>query len=229
MKRSALLIVAGLVVCLAFAYSAEAQMAGKKGMMKDMGAGMMSGGMPDCACGMPQCGMGGGMMPGCGMMQGRGMMGRGMMRGEMMGRHQHMMHMCLQHLDLDAKQKQEIEGIRMATMKKVIRKRADMQIARLELRDLLSKDPVDMKAVAAKVKEIEGLRADIHLALITARVEVKSKLTPQQRQKMMDMMGGPMMESGPMMSDTDEEMEMQPPLEKQDEDQPDSGQMEQMQ
>jgi Spy/CpxP family protein refolding chaperone len=227
MKRAVLLVVAGLVMCMAVAYNAEAQRAGNKGMMKDMGGGMMSGGMPDCGCGMMQCGMGGGMMPGgmpgCGMMQGKGMMGRGMMRGEMMGHHQRMMHMCLQHLNLDARQRQEIEGIRMAMMKSVIRKKADMQIARLELRDLLSKDPVDMQAVGAKVKEIEALRADIHLALIKAKVEIKSKLTPQQRQKMMDMMGGP------MMSDADEEMEMQSPMEKQDEDQPESGQMEQTQ
>jgi Spy/CpxP family protein refolding chaperone len=204
MKRAVLLVVAGLVMCMAVAYNAEAQRAGNKGMMKDMGGGMMSGGMPDCGCGMMQCGMGGGMMPGgmpgCGMMQGKGMMGRGMMRGEMMGHHQRMMHMCLQHLNLDARQRQEIEGIRMAMMKSVIRKKADMQIARLELRDLLSKDPVDMQAVGAK-----------------------AKLTPQQRQKMMDMMGGP------MMSDADEEMEMQSPMEKQDEDQPESGQMEQTQ
>jgi Spy/CpxP family protein refolding chaperone len=225
MKRAVFLIAAGLAVCLAFAYSAEAQMAGQKGMMKDRG-GMMSEGMAGCGCGMMQCGMGGGMMPGCGMMQGRGMqgrgmMGRGMMRGEMMGGHQRLMHMCMQHLDLNAKQKEEIEGIRMATMKKVIHKKADMQIARLELGDLLSKDQVDMKAVEAKVKQIEGLRADIHLALIKAKEEVKSKLTPDQRKKIMDMMG-----NSPMMGDTDEEMEMQPPMEKQDEAQPESEQME---
>ncbi len=212
MKRAVFLIVAGFVVCLAFAYSAEAQMAGQKGMTKDMGGDMMSGGMADCGCGMMQCGKGTGTMPGCGMMQGRGMMGRGMMRGEMMGGHQRMMHMCMQHLGLNAEQKEEIEGIRMATMKEVIHKKADMQIARLELRDLLSKDQVDMKAVEAKVKQIEGLRADIHLALIKAKEEVKSKLTPDQRKKMMDMMG-----NSPMMGDTDEEMEMQSPMEKQDE------------
>jgi Spy/CpxP family protein refolding chaperone len=238
MKKAVLLIVAGLVVCLAFGYSAEAQMAGQKGMMKGMGGSMMGGGMTNCDCGMTQGGMGG-MMPGCGMMQGRGMMGRGMMREGMMGGHHRMMLMCMKRLGLNAKQKEEIQGIRLATMKEVIRKRADMQIVRLELRELLSKDPVDMTAVEAKVKQIEGLRADIHLAIIKAKEEVKAKLTPEQRQKMMDMMG-----KSPMMGGTDEEMEAQPPMgmsdtnegmeeqapaEMKDEVQPESEEMEQMQ
>jgi Spy/CpxP family protein refolding chaperone len=230
MKRAVFLIVAGLVVCLlAFAYSAEAHMSGKKGMMKGAGGSMVGGGMAACGCGMMQGGIGGtmpgcGMMPACGMMQGRGMMGRGMMRGEMMGGHHRMMHICMKHLGLNAKQKEEIKEIRVATMKEVIRKRADMQIARLELRDLLSKDPVDMKAVEGKVKQIEGLRADIHLALIKAKEQVKAKLTPEQRQKLMDMM-----EKSPMMGDTDEQMEGQPPMEMNDEGQSESGEMEQMQ
>jgi Spy/CpxP family protein refolding chaperone len=223
MKRAVLLLVAGLVVCLAFAYSAEAQMAGQKGMMKGMGGSMMGGGMANCNCDMMQGGMRG-AMPGCGMMQGRGMMGRGMMRGEMMGGHHRMMHICMKQLGLNATQKEEIKGIKVATMKEVIRKRADMQIARLELRELLSKDTVDMKAVEAKVKQIESLRADIHLALIKAKEEVKAKLTPEQRQKMMDMMG-----KSPMMEGTDEEMEAQPPMEMKDEAQPESEEMEKMQ
>jgi Spy/CpxP family protein refolding chaperone len=114
-----------------------------------------------------------------------------------------------------------------------------MQIAQLELRELLSQDPVDMKAVEAKVKQIEGLRTDIHLALIKAKEEVKAKLTPEQRQKLMDMMG-----KSPMMGNTDEEMEAQPPTEMGDtnegmeeqapaemkeETQPESEEMEQMQ
>jgi Spy/CpxP family protein refolding chaperone len=201
MKRAVFLLVAGLVVCLAFAYGAEAQMVGQKGMMKGAGGGMMGGGMADCGCGMMQGGMGA-MMPGCGMMQGRGMMGKGMMRGKMMGSHHRMMHICMNYLGLDAKQKQQIREIKLASMKDVIHKRADMQIARLELRDLLSQDPVDMKAVVAKVKQIEGLRTDIQLALIKTKEEVKAKLTPEQRQKLMQMMG-----KSPMMGNADEEMD----------------------
>jgi Spy/CpxP family protein refolding chaperone len=244
MKKAVLAVVTGLVVCLAFAYGAEAQMAGQKGMMKYRGAGMMGRDTP--GCGMMQCGMRGDMVPGCGcgmmqcgmqgdMMPGRGMMGGGMMRGEMMGHRHHMMHMCLQHLGLSDKQRDEVEGIRTETMKTVIRRKADMQIAKIELRDLLAKDPVDMKAVEAKVKQIEGLKGDIKLALIGAKVKIRSKLTPEQRQKLTDMMGrylmtgAPTMESSPWMGGADEEMEMQSPLEKQDEGQPESEQMEQMQ
>jgi Spy/CpxP family protein refolding chaperone len=224
MKKAVFLLVAGIVVCLAFAYGAEAQMVGQKGMMKGAGGGMMGGGLADCSCGMMQGGMGA-MMPGCGMMQGRGMMGKGMMRGS----HHRMMHICMNYLGLDAKQRQQIREIKLASLKDVIHKRADMQIAHLELRDLLAQDPVDMKAVAAKVKQIEGLRAGIQLALIKAKEEVKAKLTPEQRQKLMEMMG-----KSPVMGNADEEMgdthegaEEQAPAETKDEIQSEPEEMEQ--
>jgi Spy/CpxP family protein refolding chaperone len=172
---------------------------------------------------MPGCGM----MPRRGMMQRRGMMGRGMGDGGMMGRH-HMMHRCMQNLGLSDKQREEIEGIRMATMKDVIHRKADMRIAQLELMDLLRKDHVDMNAVVAKVKKIEGLRSDIHIALIKAREEVRAKLTPDQRQKMRDSMGGCFMMGNQWSGDTDEEMEMQTPMERQDEEQTESEQMEEV-
>ncbi len=198
--KKALLPVFIVLVLLAISFSANAQMRGPMAMPDE---GMMMGGC--CGgCGMMSpmaCGMMGGRM-GAGMM-GRGMMGGGMMRG-MMGEHRAMMHMCMQHLGLDDKQKQEISAIRSSAMKGMIRKRADMQIARLELMDLLSREPVDMKAVEAKLKQIEGLRTDIHLDMIRMKEDIRSKLTPEQLKKMKDMMG-----KGPMMS-MDDEDEMQP-------------------
>ncbi len=131
-------------------------------------------------------GMMGGRGMGCGMMGGSGM--DGSMRGA--GHH---MWMHLRGLNLDEQQKAAIGEIRSRVMKDAIRKMADMRIIRLELWDLLGKDPVDMRAVEAKVKQSEALRTEMHLAHIRAMEEVKAKLTPDQRKKFRTMI-----EDGPM-------------------------------
>jgi Spy/CpxP family protein refolding chaperone len=169
----------------------QAQMCGKMG---PMGCGMMGGGMGE---GM----MGGGMM-GYGMMQG---MGRHGMECGMMGSMPHCMMMNLANLNLDDTQKAEMKEIKMKAMKDMIKKRADMQVAMIELGDFLDKEPVDMKAVEAKMKELEAMRTAMHLEMIRTRELIKSKLTPEQRKKFNDMMsGGPMCGMGMMHDDMEE-------------------------
>jgi Spy/CpxP family protein refolding chaperone len=164
----------------------EAHMCGKMG---SMGCGMMGGGMGE---GM----MGGGMMQGMG--------GHGMECG-MMGSMPHAMMMNLANLNLDDKQKAEMKEIKMKAMKDMIKKRADMHIAMIELRDLLDNDPIDMKAVEAKMKELEGMRTAMHLEMIQTREAIKSKLTPEQRKKFNAMMsGGPMCGMGMTHDDMEE-------------------------
>lgn len=93
----------------------------------------------------------------------------------------------IRDLGLDEKQKGEIQELRSRVMKEMIRKRADEQIAGMELNDLLEKDPVDMKAVETKLKRIETIRTEMHLSRIRAVEEVKAKLTPDQRKKLQEM------------------------------------------
>jgi Spy/CpxP family protein refolding chaperone len=132
-------------------------------------------------------GMGPGMMGGCGM------------DGQMLESEQHMSK-HLMGLDLDEDQKTLIGEIKSRMMKDAIRRRADMRIAQIELKDLLIKDPVDMKAVEAKVKQLEMMRTEMHLSHIKAMEDIKTKLTPEQRKKFREMMeAGPMMEGMGMM------------------------------
>jgi Spy/CpxP family protein refolding chaperone len=152
-----------------------------------MGPGMMGGSM---------MGKGGRMTTGacgCGMMD-KGNMGRHMgMMGEMGMKGMH--HRIWRHimaLDLDQKQKAEIRTIKTDLMKDMIRKKADLRIAMLELGELVQADKVDMKDVEAKVKQIEGLRASMLLAGIQATETVKSKLTDEQKKKLDEMTEGPM-------------------------------------
>lgn len=140
--------------------------------------------------------MGGQGMGGRGM--GPGMMGECVMGGQMMDAEQHMSR-HLMGLDLDEQQKTLIGEIKSRMMKETIQRNADMRIVHIDLMNLLSKDPVDMKAVEAQVKQSEMMRTEMHLSHIKAMEDIKTKLTPEQRKKFRDMI-----EDGPMM----EEMEM---------------------
>ncbi len=102
----------------------------------------------------------------------------------------------LKSLGLDEKQMGEVKAVHFKVMKETIKKRADMQVARVELREILDQDPVDVKAAEAKIRQIEGLSGDIKIMHIKAHEEVKSKLTPEQRKMFAAMM--PMMHGGMM-------------------------------
>lgn len=131
--------------------------------------------------------------------QGPGMMGAGMMgegsemdpcmmgRGDAMGpgmMGEHPILNKLVGLGLDAKQKEAVKEIVRTNMKETIKKRADLSIARIDLKDLLDKDSVNMKVVESKLKQIGSLEADIRLLHIKAVEAIKSKLTPDQRMKL---------------------------------------------
>jgi Spy/CpxP family protein refolding chaperone len=155
------------------------------------------------------------MMCGCGSMMHEGMMHGGMMheggkheggkheggkRGDMMERYHHM-QMMMRHLGLDEKQKAEVERIMTAHMKEVIKKQADLKIAKLDLKSILSKDSIDMKAAESKLKDIEAMKTALFLSHLTVHQDIKSVLTPEQQKKMKEMMemhimGGGMMGKG---------------------------------
>jgi Spy/CpxP family protein refolding chaperone len=169
MKKVAVMV--AIVSIISLAALAYGQMGGP-----GMGSGMMGG------CGMGGPGMGSGMMGGC------GMGGDRMMGGE------HPMWRHLMSLNLDEQQKNALREIKSRMMKETIKSMADAKIVQIELMDLLSKEPVDMKAVEAKLNQLEKLRTEMHLSHIKAMEEMKAKLTPEQRKKFREMM-----EAGPMM------------------------------
>jgi Spy/CpxP family protein refolding chaperone len=100
---------------------------------------------------------------------------------------EHAMWRSLMSLGLDDKQKEAIKEIKNKVMKEMIKKSANEQVANIELRELLDKDPVNMKAVEAKLKQIETVETEMHLTLIRAREEVISKLTPDQAKRFKEM------------------------------------------
>jgi Spy/CpxP family protein refolding chaperone len=177
MKKFAVAVMVVSIVALAAV--AYGQMGGHGMAHGQMGGQGMAQGMG--------CGQMGGHGMGQGMMGGHGMGGR-MMDGE------HHMWRRLAGLNLDEQQKAAVSEIKSRMMKETVKRKADVGVARIELKELLAKDPVDMKAVEAKLKQSETLKTEMRLSHIKAMEEVKAKLTPEQRKKFSEMV-----ETGPAM------------------------------
>ena len=91
-------------------------------------------------------------------------------------------------LGLDDNQSKEVKAVLFKQQKEMIQKRAAIQVARVELREILGKDPVDIKAAETKVQQIASLRAEAAMMHIQGMEDVKAKLTPDQRKKLSEMM-----------------------------------------
>ncbi len=89
----------------------------------------------------------------------------------------------LMGLGLSDQQMDALRAIKTRVAKDTIKKRADLELARVELKELLHKDEVDMKAVEASLKKVESVRTELKLSHIKAREEIKAILTPEQRKK----------------------------------------------
>ncbi|MEN6423160.1 MAG: periplasmic heavy metal sensor [Smithella sp.] len=90
--------------------------------------------------------------------------------------------MQMNGLNLDEKQREALKKIENNISKEMIRKRADEQIAEIELQELLDKDTVDLKAVEAKLKQIETVKTEAQLIVIKFEENMKAKLTAGQRE-----------------------------------------------
>jgi Spy/CpxP family protein refolding chaperone len=89
----------------------------------------------------------------------------------------------LMELGLDEKQQAAIKEIQSSAMKDAIKKKAEIDVARIELMEVLDKDPVDIRAAEAMLRKIESLATDIHLSHIKEMEAIKAKLTPEQKKK----------------------------------------------
>jgi Spy/CpxP family protein refolding chaperone len=140
-----------------------------------------------------------------GMKMGHGGMGMAMKHdGPMaMWNTRHVMY-AIDQLGLDDKQIGDVRTVLKKFQKEMIQKRADIEIAHVELGDILSQDPVDIKIAEAKVKQIGSMQTEAFMMHIQSVEDIKSKLTPGQRKKFvsimaMGAMGCPMMPGHPGM------------------------------
>lgn len=167
-----------------------------RGMMQQMQGQMRHGGM-----------MGHGMM-GHGMMKQeaeaepaddqdmmeRGMMHRDMMGHKMMGRGmmghiQRHMDRLTQQLELSDDQQMQIQALLRNHAKEGIRLKADIDLASLDLQQLLDTQPVDMNRVKSTLQAIAEKEADLRLTHIVAMQDIQKLLTPEQQQQFQALWG----------------------------------------
>ena len=143
-----------------------------------------------------QMGPGGGGpgMGGPGMQDERGWgRGHGPFRHGHMGPGRSVVFMALRHqkeLGLSAQQVSSLQQLGMEARRAVIKRRADVQLAQLDLVSLLRVEPVDMEKMEAKVREMERLKADGLIDRIRTNDAAKAQLTPEQREQLKTLRAG---------------------------------------
>lgn len=125
---------------------------------------------------------------------GRGDWGRGGHRGMRGGRDRDFMLARMVNnpefrdkLGITADQAAKIRQQTTDFRKSEIRARADLEVKRLELRDLLAADNPDRSAIDQKLQEISSARLAQEKSAIDYRLAMRSALTPEQKQKLQQM------------------------------------------
>ncbi len=85
--------------------------------------------------------------------------------------------------DLTEEQKTKIEAIKFESQSKVKVYKADLDIKKAELKKLEIADEPSEKDIHAKIDEMTSLKADIQKERASARIDIRSELTPEQRVK----------------------------------------------
>ena len=130
-------------------------------------------------------------------MMGQGMMGgmmKGMMQGGMMGQMHGKMHggfdfylSKAKQLGLTKDQIQKLRALKFEFEKANVQRKAALQLAQLELKELKASENPDPKKVEAKIREVQNKKADLEIALFRAQRRAKSPLTEEQRAKLASM------------------------------------------
>jgi Spy/CpxP family protein refolding chaperone len=89
-----------------------------------------------------------------------------------------------EELGLSDEQKSKIESIKYRSEKRAISKKAELETANLDLRELLKADAPDRTAIRNKVNEISKLRAELKMIHIDGMLDSKAVLSPQQLEDM---------------------------------------------
>ena len=82
--------------------------------------------------------------------------------------------------ELSEKQVAELKEIRLDFTRNTVQNRNSVQIAALELQDMLDVEQLDTGDIEGKIKEIHDQQAEIQVAAIRASIAAKAVLTPAQ-------------------------------------------------
>jgi hypothetical protein len=90
---------------------------------------------------------------------------------------------CAEGLELTDEQVASLKSIKMNYLKAKIQEEADLKIAELELKELMSAEKTDMAKVEKMIKSIYIMKAEKKIAALKAQEKAKGVLTPEQLQK----------------------------------------------
>lgn len=93
-------------------------------------------------------------------------------------------------LGLSDEQVEKLDAIWFDHKKNAIRKKADLEIARLELKSILSQESVDFKKARAEISEIGSLEESLRLDCLQSVENVRNSLTPDQIKKLSELKKG---------------------------------------
>ena len=86
-------------------------------------------------------------------------------------------------LELTDEQTEQLRKITVDTRKTTVQKRADLQVHRIELHEVLRAENPPRAQVEQKVREITQLQGDLMQTRVDALLSARAVLTPEQRQK----------------------------------------------
>lgn len=100
------------------------------------------------------------------------------------GGHRGMMLLeCAQKIGLEQAQTDKIKSIHLDSRKQIIKLQADLEIAQLELKELMHSDNPVKSKVNRKIDELSQLRAKIHKIEAGTKIDVMSTLTAEQMER----------------------------------------------
>ncbi len=115
--------------------------------------------------------------------------GKGWMRDPMEGMLRHsagpgFYEMHAEQLELSDEQLTQIKGIWSEHKKAAIRKTADIEIAEMELQEILNRQPVDFDKAKSKIERIGSLRQEVQVDRLEAIRRSHNVLTEEQSNKL---------------------------------------------
>jgi Spy/CpxP family protein refolding chaperone len=96
----------------------------------------------------------------------------------------HRLNYMAAELDLTDAQREKMRDIADRQKRQSIKARADMDIARMDLRELMREDEAELPKINAQIDKISKMRADMEKSNAGMRIEMRSVLTPEQKQKL---------------------------------------------
>ena len=110
--------------------------------------------------------------------------------GRHMGPHQSASHF-IQHIlkfkqamAITDEQESQLQSISTNFKKTKIKMKAEVELANIDLHELLRNDQASLSDIESKLKNVHALKADLIMASVKAKREAKGVLTDEQRQRM---------------------------------------------